>query len=175
MGGQNGPQANAPGGLYRGSIAQVWLRPELFPVIGVLPGSATGSHIVNRETPVSPLGQPQLNVPEKKNHPRGTPLQPGFPKEPHYRRAADDSLAAKKPQGSGVICLEIERVKKGGEVKGLGHHLSAADHWQLRGFSIAESGVTVQDGVWCLVSLLHMAGFRECLSFPIFKTLEVSW
>ena len=29
------------------------LRPELFPGIGVLPGPATGSHIVNRGTPVT--------------------------------------------------------------------------------------------------------------------------
>jgi hypothetical protein len=67
------------------------LRPELFPGIGVLPRPATGSHIVIRGTPVAPLGQPQLNVPEKKSHPRGRPLQPRFPKEPHHRRAADDS------------------------------------------------------------------------------------
>jgi hypothetical protein len=52
------------------------LRPELFPGIGVLPGPATESHIVNRGTPVAPLGQPQLNVPERKSHPRGKPLQP---------------------------------------------------------------------------------------------------
>jgi hypothetical protein len=65
---------------------------------------------VIRRTPVVPLGQPHLNVPEKKNHPQGRPLQPRFPKEPHHRRAADDSLAAKKPQASNVIRLEIERV-----------------------------------------------------------------
>jgi hypothetical protein len=89
------------------------LSPELFPIIGVLPsfpGPATGPHIVIRRTPVVPLGQPHLNVPEKKNHPQGRPLQPRFPKEPHHRRAADDSLAAKKPQASNVIRLEIERV-----------------------------------------------------------------
>jgi len=34
------------------------LRPELVPGSGVLPGPATGSHIVNRGTPVAPLGQP---------------------------------------------------------------------------------------------------------------------
>ena len=33
-----------PGGLYRGSIARFWLRPELFPGIGVLPGPGTGFH-----------------------------------------------------------------------------------------------------------------------------------
>ena len=38
-------------------------------------------------------GQPQLNVPEKKSHPREAPAA-RFPKEPHHRRAADDSLAA---------------------------------------------------------------------------------
>ncbi len=48
----------------------------MFPGIGVLPGPATESHIVNRGTPVAPLGQPQLNVPETKSHPRGKPLQP---------------------------------------------------------------------------------------------------
>jgi hypothetical protein len=140
----------------------------------VLPGFATGSHIVNRETPVSPLGQPQLNVPEKKNHPRGMPLQPGFPKEPHYRRAADDSLAAKKPQGSGVICLEIERVKKGGETE-RARALATTSAPPITGSSgvlaLQNLGVTVSG--WCLYYI--WAGFRECLNFPIFKTLEVSW
>jgi hypothetical protein len=84
---------------------------------------------VSRGTPVAPLGQPQLNVPEKKSHPVGA-LQPRFPKEPHHRRAADDSLTAKKPQASNrrsSAWMEIERVKKGGDGKGLGRHLSAAD------------------------------------------------
>ena len=58
-----------------------WLRPELFPGIGVLPGPATRSHIVNRGTPAAPLGQAQLNVPEKRSHPRG-PSSPDFPKSP---------------------------------------------------------------------------------------------
>jgi len=31
------------------------LRPELFPGIGVLPGPASESHIVNRGTPVAPF------------------------------------------------------------------------------------------------------------------------
>ena len=44
-----------------------WLRPELFPGIGVLPGPAAGSYILNRGAPVAPLGQPQLNFPEKKS------------------------------------------------------------------------------------------------------------
>jgi hypothetical protein len=63
-----------PGGLYRGSIAQVWLRPEFFPGIqpGVLPGPVTGSHTVNRGTSVAPLGHPQLNVQENK---RGLPWE----------------------------------------------------------------------------------------------------
>ena len=43
--------------------------PELFPGIGILPGPATGSHIVKRETPVAPLGQPQLNVPREDEPP----------------------------------------------------------------------------------------------------------
>ena len=42
--------------------------PELFPSID-LPGPATGSNIVNKGTPVAPLGQPQLNVQGKKSHP----------------------------------------------------------------------------------------------------------
>jgi hypothetical protein len=65
---------------------------------------------VNRSS-VAPPGQQLLNVPEKKSHPRGRPLQTRFPKEPHHHRAADDSLAAKKPQVSNFVRLEIERVK----------------------------------------------------------------
>jgi hypothetical protein len=38
------------------------LGPELFPVIGGLPGPASGSHILSRGTRVAPLGQPQLTV-----------------------------------------------------------------------------------------------------------------
>jgi hypothetical protein len=49
----------------------------------------------------------------------GRPLQPRFPKEPHHRRAADDSLAAKKPQASNVIRLELERVKRGERARAL--------------------------------------------------------
>jgi hypothetical protein len=97
---------------------------------------------VNRGTPVAPLGQPQLNVPETKSHPlsppssRGRPLQPRFPKElqreapaaslqprfakePHRRRAADDILTAKQPSASNVIRLEIERVKEGERARAL--------------------------------------------------------
>jgi len=99
----------------------------MFPVIGPPPGPATESHVVKRETPVAPrrvhgglsgspriragtskrqrsharhppLGQPQLNVPRKKSHPRGKPLQPRFPKEHHRRRAAGDSLCGTRPQ-----------------------------------------------------------------------------
>ena len=90
-----------PGGLSRGSIAHVGKRfvPELFPGIGVFPGPATESHIVIRGTPEnsSPFGQPQPNVPEKKSHPCGKPLQPYHElfEEPHRRRAADDSQTAK--------------------------------------------------------------------------------
>jgi hypothetical protein len=79
-------------------IDQVNLSPNCFQALGSFPGPAklaTGSHIVIRGTPVAQMGQLQLNVPEKKNHrgPRGKPLQTRFPKEPHHRRAADDSLA----------------------------------------------------------------------------------
>jgi hypothetical protein len=42
-------------------------------------------YIVNMGTPVAPPGQPQLNVPGKRSHPRGRPLQPRFPQEPHHR------------------------------------------------------------------------------------------
>ena len=45
-----------------------------------------------------PLGQPQLNVPREWSRPRGKPLRPRFPKEPHRRRAADDSLCSTRPQ-----------------------------------------------------------------------------
>jgi hypothetical protein len=72
----------------------------MFPGIGVLSGPATESHVVNSGTPEAPLDR---NDTERKSHPRGKPLQPGFPKyhalfeEPHRpgRRAADDSLMAK--------------------------------------------------------------------------------
>ena len=66
-----------PGGLYRGSIAQGKARNV--SQHWVLPGPATGSHIVNRGTPVASLGQPQLNVPEKKSHPLRGPCSPDFP------------------------------------------------------------------------------------------------
>jgi hypothetical protein len=57
------------------------------------------------------------------------PLQPRFPKKPHHCRAADDSLAAEKPQASNFVRLEImsRKGQRGGEGKGLGSHLSAAD------------------------------------------------
>jgi len=45
-----------PGGLYRDAIARVWLRPELSPVIGVLPGPVTGSNIVNSPTGTQEYG-----------------------------------------------------------------------------------------------------------------------
>ena len=84
---------------YRHSaIAHVCSGPKCFPALGSSLGllqSPIPAGIVNRKTPVAPLGQPQLNVPERKSHPRGKPLQPRFPKEPHHRRAADDSLTAK--------------------------------------------------------------------------------
>ena len=60
------------------------------------------------------MGQPQLNVPERKSHPRGKPLQTRFPKyhelfeEPHRRRAADDSLAAKAASTQNkYICVGV--------------------------------------------------------------------
>jgi hypothetical protein len=52
-------------------------------------------------TSVVPLGQPQLNVPREWNHP-GKPLWPRYPKKPHHRRAADDSLCGTRPQSSSV-------------------------------------------------------------------------
>jgi len=104
------PSAYCPAGrfelpCYRGSLPGSEWSP------GTLLGPATGSHIVNRGTPVAPLGQPQLNDPGNKSHPRKRPLQPRFPNEPHHRRTADDSLTAKTPQGGNIIRLEIERVK----------------------------------------------------------------
>jgi hypothetical protein len=71
----------------------------MFSGIWALPETATGSHVVNRGTPVVPC---RLKDPERsrKSHPRGKPLQPSFPKyhelfEEHHRRAADDSRTAK--------------------------------------------------------------------------------
>jgi hypothetical protein len=52
------------------------IRSEMFPGIGSLPEPATGSHVVNRGTPVAPY---RLIDPERKSHPRGKPLQPSFP------------------------------------------------------------------------------------------------
>ena len=49
----------------------------------------------------------------RKSHPRGPLLAQISQSKPHHRRAADDSLAAKKPQASNVIRLEIERVIRG--------------------------------------------------------------
>jgi len=98
----------------------------------VPPGSGLERAIRQRShTRRPPLGQPQLNVPRKRSHPRGRPLQPRFPKEHHHRRAADDSLCGLVPQSNVVVSLEKEREEgalKGG--LGLGHHLSAAG--QLR-------------------------------------------
>ena len=56
------PESLAAQAAYTEALL-VWLRPELFSGIGVLPGPSTGSHIVNRGTPVTvaPLGQPQLS------------------------------------------------------------------------------------------------------------------
>ena len=79
-----------------------------------------------------------------------SPCRPDFPKSPitagsrttddddvlfvlaetknRSRRSELHTLTAKKQQASNVISLKIERVKKrGGEGKGLGRHLSAAD------------------------------------------------
>ena len=75
---------------------------------------------------LSPLGQPQLNVPRKESHPRGKPLQPRFPKEHHHRRAADDSLCVTRPQSK----YRLQPGKKKGVV-GLGRHISAAGRLYL--------------------------------------------
>jgi hypothetical protein len=58
-------------GVYRGSGARVRLGPELFQGVGVLPGPATGSHIVNRATPVgpSPTGTAAAECPEEEEPP----------------------------------------------------------------------------------------------------------
>ena len=57
----------------------------------------------------------QSNVPREKSHPRGRApaALARFSKEPHHRRAADDSLSAKMPQASNVIRLEFKRKKRG--------------------------------------------------------------
>ena len=75
---------------------------------------------------LSPLGQPQLNVPRKESHPRGKPLQPRFPKEHHHRRAADDSLCVTRPQSK----YRLQPGKKKGVV-GLGRHISAAGRLRM--------------------------------------------
>ena len=80
----------------------------------VPPGSALERAIRQRShTRRPPLGQPQLNVPRKRSHPRGRPLQPRFPKEHHHRRAADDSLCGLVPQSNVVVSLEMEREEGG--------------------------------------------------------------
>ena len=68
---------------------------------------------MNRGTPVAPTGTAAAECPGEEEPPAGRPLQTRFPKEPHHRKAANDSLAAKKQQASNVICLEIERVEGG--------------------------------------------------------------
>ena len=71
------PCLRCPGGLYRRSTGRVRLGPELFPGIGVLPGPAAGSHIVNS----SPIGTAEALRPGvEESHPRGRPLQPRSPK-----------------------------------------------------------------------------------------------
>jgi hypothetical protein len=72
-----------------------------------------------------PLGQPQLNVPRKKSHPRGKPLQPRFPKEHHRRRAADDSLCSTRPQSKHRLQPGNGEGRRG-RGGGLGRHISAA-------------------------------------------------
>ena len=125
----------------------------MFPGIGAPPEPATESHVVKRGTPVAPrrvqgglsgspriragtsrrqrsharhppLGQPQLNVPRKKSHPRGKPPQPRFPKEHHRRRAADDSLCSTRPQSKHRLQPGNGEGRRGGG--GLGRHISAA-------------------------------------------------
>ena len=74
----------------------------------VPPGSGLERAIRQRShTRRPPLGQPQLNVPRKRSHPRGRPLQPRFPKEHHHRRAADDSLCGTRPQSKCVCCFVL--------------------------------------------------------------------
>jgi hypothetical protein len=80
-----------PGGLYRGSIAQgSGSGPNCFQALSSQ--ACYRVPYVNRGTPVAPLRQPQLNVLEKKSHPRGSPCSPlaDFPRasRPHLRRAA---------------------------------------------------------------------------------------
>ena len=57
------------------------LRPELFPGIGILPGPATASHIVNRGTPVTvaPLDSRSRMSRRGRATRGGSPCSPDFP------------------------------------------------------------------------------------------------
>ena len=71
--------------------------PPVFPNPEALAAQAADSypfgHSSTAQTSLGPncfkaLGSPgeeELNVPEKRSHPRGRPLQPRFPKEPYHR------------------------------------------------------------------------------------------
>jgi len=78
-------------------------------VVSPVPPGSGLEHAKSRDpTPVISLGQPQLNVPRERSRPRGKPLQPRFPKEPHRRRAADASLCGTRPQSSSVRHVTIQ-------------------------------------------------------------------
>ena len=49
------PESIAAQAAYAEALLPGSDRPEMFPGIGVLPGPATESHVVNRGTPVAPL------------------------------------------------------------------------------------------------------------------------
>ena len=55
------------------------LRPEMFPGIGVLPGPATESHVVNRVTPVAPLDSRSRMSRRGRVTRVGSPCSPDFP------------------------------------------------------------------------------------------------
>ena len=54
-----------PESIAARSAYSLLLRPEIFPGIGALPEPATGSHVVNRGTPVAP-SKGRLIGPERK-------------------------------------------------------------------------------------------------------------
>jgi hypothetical protein len=87
--------------------------PNCFQALGSSPSLLRGP-ILCIGGPSSPTGTAAAECPgEEKPSAWEAPAAQisTFPKEPHRRRAADDSLTAKKPQTSNFVRLEIEIVK----------------------------------------------------------------
>ena len=100
----------------------------------------------------------------------GQPLQSRFPKEPYHRRAADDSLAAKKPLASNVIRLEIERVTGG---RGQGpcpppQRRRSAPHgfMQSRSWLGSSAAPAVYERVCCLLALKSVTSTPQWIRQP---------